>query len=238
MSPRDGDPVAAEQIAYYDARAPEYDDWWARKGRYDHGPIANARWLGDLVTIREALVAAAITGEVLELACGTGNWTEALARTATHVTAIDASPKMLALNQERLTEAGLDARVRYVRADLFSWRPDRVYDAVTLCFFLSHVPGDRLDDILGPVATALRPGGRVFVADSKHTPTTTAPDSPSPPPGGILARRKVNDGREFTIYKIFRTPDDFAAAFARHGIAFHGRETEEYFVYGFGRKQG
>jgi SAM-dependent methyltransferase len=234
---REVDPVLAEQIDYYNARAPEYDDWLERKGRYDYGPRANARWHQVILEVQDALVGAAFAGDVLELACGTGNWTEVVARTARQVTAIDASPAMIAANRARPTRAGLVDRVRYVLADLFSWRPDRAYDAVVVAFFLSHVPDDRLDVVLSTVAAALRPGGRVFVAGSKRAPTATTPDSPIPAPDEVLTRRRLNDGRLFTIYKIFRGPAEFATALARHGIVFAGRETAEYFVFGFGRKE-
>jgi demethylmenaquinone methyltransferase/2-methoxy-6-polyprenyl-1,4-benzoquinol methylase len=236
VSDRSGDSVAAEQIDYYEARAPEYADWWERRGRYDHGPEANERWHDETRVVREALIAAAFAGDVLELASGTGNWTELVARTATSVTAVDASPAMIAVNRERLGRAGLGDRLRYVEADLFSWRPDRTYDAVVIGFFLSHVPDDRLDPILSAVAAALKSNGRVFVVDSKRAPSSAPADSPIPAPDEVLTRRRLNDGREYTIYKIFRGPNDYAAAFARHGIAFSGHETPEYFVYGFGRK--
>jgi demethylmenaquinone methyltransferase/2-methoxy-6-polyprenyl-1,4-benzoquinol methylase len=237
VSTRDTDSVLAEQIDYYEARAPEFDDWLERLGRYDYSPAANARWHQDIVEVQDALVSAAFAGDVLELACGTGNWTEVLARAAAHATAVDASPAMITANRERLTNDGLADRVTYVQADLFTWHPDREHDAVAICFFLSHVPDDRLDPILGLVAASLRSHSRVFVADSNRAPMATTPDSPIPSPGEIRTRRRLNDGREYTIFKIFRTPAEFTAAFARHGMAFEGHETGEYFVYGFGAKE-
>lgn len=238
MSVRDPDAILAEQIEYYEARAPEFDEWLERKGRYDYGPAANARWHQDILEVQDALVAAAFDGDVLEFACGTGNWTEVVARTATTVTAIDASLAMIAINRQRLAKAGLAGRVSYVQADLFSWQPDRTFDAVVMGFILSHVPDDRLDSLLSVVAAALWPGGRVFVADSQRAPTAGTPDSPNPRGDDVLMRRRLNDGREYTIYKIFRGPEEFARAFERHGIAFAGQKTPEYFVYGFGRKEG
>jgi hypothetical protein len=61
-----------EQIAYYRARADEYDEWWTRSGRYDRGPDQRARWLTEIGVIERALAAQAPLGDVLELACGTG----------------------------------------------------------------------------------------------------------------------------------------------------------------------
>ena len=69
--------------------------------------------------LAEALEAFRPAGQVLELACGPGVWTGQLLRHATEVTAVDASPDMLAV---AATQVGSD-RVRFVRADLFDWVP-------------------------------------------------------------------------------------------------------------------
>lgn len=236
MSERDTSSILTEQIDYYEARAAEYDEWIDRTGAYDRGPEANAHWQRDLDHVREGLVAEHLTGDILELAPGTGNWTQLVARTATSLTAIDASAAMIDENRVKLDKLGLGDRITYVQADLFTWQPDRQYDAVVMGFFLSHVPDELLDNFLATVAAALKPGGRLFLVDSRHTTTSSRPDSPYPEPTDPLTIRKINDGRAFTIYKLFRNPADLSAAFARHGITFVGEETSEYFVYGFGTK--
>ncbi len=89
-----------------------------------------------------------------------------LARHATSVTAVDASPEVLGINRARLREAGRETAVRYVAADLFDWRPDAAYDAVFFGFWLSHVPPERFERFRDLVRSALRPGGRVFFVGS------------------------------------------------------------------------
>src|SRR5438128_11593237 len=95
---------------------------------------------------------------VLELACGTGWWTQWLAQHARYVTAVDAAEEMLALNRERVNAAN----VRYVLADVFSWRPDRRYDLVFFAFWLSHVPQDRFAAFCRIVGDSLSAIGQVF----------------------------------------------------------------------------
>lgn len=112
--------MLAEQIAYYRARAGEYDDWWYRRGRYILPPDLEHGWFADVAEAEAALHEFAPTGRVLELACGTGLWTRHMAARATHVTAVDASPEVIALNKARLDGA---SNVSYVNADLFSRRP-------------------------------------------------------------------------------------------------------------------
>ena len=59
MSRRDAEAdeqrVLAEQVAYYRARAPEYDDWFYRRGVYDNGAEWNGRWRAELDELAGAL---------------------------------------------------------------------------------------------------------------------------------------------------------------------------------------
>src|ERR1700716_2512411 len=94
--------ILQDQIDYYRARAAEYDEWWLRGGRYDRGSELNARWHAATAAVDAALVA--WLGErrprnVLELACGTGLFTRHLALRTDHVTALDASSEVLAINR-------------------------------------------------------------------------------------------------------------------------------------------
>jgi demethylmenaquinone methyltransferase/2-methoxy-6-polyprenyl-1,4-benzoquinol methylase len=94
------DPVLQEQITYYSARAAEYDEWLLRRGRYDRGRELNSLWRGELAEVTRRHDTLALRGRVLELAGGTGIWTEQLARDAVELTVVDASPEMLAMNRQ------------------------------------------------------------------------------------------------------------------------------------------
>lgn len=226
------DEFLAGQQAYYAARAAEYDEWWDRRGRYDHGADANERWRREQARLFAALDAPPLRGEVLELACGTGNFTLPLARSADHVTALDGSAEMLAINQSRLGSPKVD----YVQADLFAWEPSRTYDAVVFTFWLSHVPPERLDDFLARVRRALRPGGAVFFADSRRDPLTTTPDQPLPESEQPWLTRRLKDGREFDIVKVFYEPEALTRRLLRHGLSVAVRETESFFIFGRGER--
>ena len=89
------------QLAYYRARAGEYDEWFLRTGRNDRGPEWNRRWFLELERVRRELRRFGPKGRVLELACGTGLWTVELARHAAGITAVDASPEVLDINRAR-----------------------------------------------------------------------------------------------------------------------------------------
>ena len=146
----DDDGLLAEQRAYYQARAPEYDEWWQRRGRFDQGRESAEEWDRDVAQMAAALEGFGATGDVLELAGGTGWWTAHLARTAGHLTVIDSSPESLELNRKRVGRPDVD----YLVADLFTWQPLRTYDVVFFSFWLSHVPRPRFPgfwSLCGPV---------------------------------------------------------------------------------------
>src|SRR4030095_7012140 len=69
----------ATLLAYYEARAPEYDDWYLRRGRYERGPIHDAAWNAERDAAGQWLDALPIRGEIVELAAGTGWWSPLLA---------------------------------------------------------------------------------------------------------------------------------------------------------------
>jgi len=226
----DTDSLLAEQRAYYRARAGEYDEWWQRQGRFDRGSEREAQWHEEVRDVERALDAFAPQGDVLELASGTGWWTERLARLAGRLTCVDASPEVMAVNRERLEAAGLSLPT-YVEADLFAWHPTEHYDVVFFSFWLSHVPPERFDAFWAMVAQALKPGGRVFFIDNRLHPAATAQDQ-SPAETGGVEERKLNDGSAFRIVKLYYTPEALVDRLAGLGWRARCQQTDRFFIYG------
>ncbi len=223
--------ILAEQIDYYRARAGEYDQWWFRTGRYDRGPEPNARWRADTGAVDAALAAwlsSRRPRDVLELACGTGLFTRHLASNVDRLTAVDASPEVLAINRARVAAGN----VEYVEADLFSWTPPRRYDAVFFSFWLSHVPQDRFEDFWSMVSAALHPGGAAYLIDSAYDRTSTARDHVLPEQDAGIVARKLNDGREYRIVKLFYEPEALGERLGELGWSAELHRTANYFIYG------
>src|ERR1700735_1694190 len=150
--PDDGemtDEVLAEQVCYYRRRAGEYDVT-------AYGDLAVARGrIALLVTEMQP------AGTVLEIACGTGLWTEALAGLADTVTAIDAAPEVIDIARERVRSANVSFEV----ADVFSWDPGARFDLIFFSAWLSHVPTDRFDQFWQLLQGLLAENGRVLFID-------------------------------------------------------------------------
>jgi SAM-dependent methyltransferase len=210
--------LLSEQRRYYSARAAEYDDWWLRREGYALDADAREGWFADVAELEAELERFDPAGEVLELAAGTGIWTRLLAEHADRVTAVDASPEVLARNREKV---GPGAGVEHVVADVFDWEPPRAFDVCFFGFWLSHVPEARLAGFWDLVGRALRPGGRVFLIDNARTgdPRHTVSRR------GEVMRRRLADGREFEIVKRFWTPAGLEQETAVHGWRLLARET-------------
>lgn len=197
--------LMASQLAYYRARAPEYDAWFLRQGHYDRGEVHKAEWMAEVGRLEQALSDFAPTGDILELACGTGWWTERLSAYGSSLTAVDASSEVIALNKKRLPSKRID----YVRADLFTWQPERTFDTVFFGFWLSHVPPERFEGFWDLVRQSPKPGGRVF--DSSYTPDATAKDHALKGSEAVSVTRRLDDGRGFEIVKVLHKPETLKA---------------------------
>ncbi|HEV8194179.1 MAG TPA: class I SAM-dependent methyltransferase [Ktedonobacterales bacterium] len=222
------DELLGQQIDYYRERASEYDEWFLRQGRYDRGAERNVQWFAEAGEVTRALDAFAPRGSVLEFACGTGLWTQHLVRYATSVTALDSSPEMLALNRARVD----DPKVRYMRADLFGWQPDRPYNIVFFSFWLSHVPPERCEAFWDLVKRSLAPRGRVFFIDSLYAESSTARDHQLPGRQETVLTRLLNDGREYSVIKVFYQPEQLLQRLHDLGWTANCHATANYFLYG------
>jgi demethylmenaquinone methyltransferase/2-methoxy-6-polyprenyl-1,4-benzoquinol methylase len=202
-----------EQIDYYRAVAAEYET---------HAlPFPGGSELS------EALDAFRPTGSVLELACGPGTWTTQLLQHAADVTAVDASPEMLAI---AATRVGEQERVRFVSADLFGWRPDRRYDVVFFGFWLSHVPAERFASFWSLVADCIKPDGRVFFVDDGYR---TADELIEGERSSTIQRR-LTDGTAHRIVKVPHRPAELERQLQRIGWHIKIHSTSGPFFWGAG----
>lgn len=215
--------IKDEQIAYYRARAQEYDQSLVGPGNpASNQPVAD-QFEGELALAANLLKQQGPFGEVLELACGTGIWTQILAARSNHLTALDAAPEMLAITRAKLG----DDRIEYRQADLFQWDPTEQYDLVFFAFWLSHVLPEALDTFLAKAAQAAQPGGRMIIID-EYAPTAAdrqvAKDD-------LYAERPLLDGRTFTIVKVFYSLDTLSEKLGNLGFKVEAQELGPSFFF-------
>lgn len=224
------DDLLEEQRSFYRARAPEYDEWWQRRGRYDRGEDDSREWERQVGVVDAALTAFGAHGDVLELAGGTGWWTQRLAATAEHLTVVDSSPETLAINRDRIARTDVD----FVIADLFDWMPERTYDVVFFSFWFSHVPRSRSSRFWAMVRSCLGPTGRAFFIDNRHDPIPPKDHAGDPyviEYSPDLHLRRLSDGSEYRVVKVMYEPDELQSLIEAEGWRAEVEATR-WFIFG------
>lgn len=207
--------ITDEQIEYYRARAEEYDE-------------STAGFADVFAPAKSILKELGQFDHILELACGTGFWTETLLQMGRKVTALDAAPEMLEIARKRLGED----HITYQQADLFHWEPAQEYDLVFFANWLSHVPPESLDDFLSKVRRAVRAGRHIAIVD-QHAPSA---DDKSIAKADIYATRPLSDGRKFTIVKAFYDLEELEKKLERLGFEVRVNTFTDTFFFLWGTK--
>jgi SAM-dependent methyltransferase len=170
-------------LAYYDRRAPEYDDWWRGTGLF----AARERpgWGAEVAALVDALRALP-PARTLDLACGTGFLTRHLPGA---VTGLDASAAMLAIARERIPGG------RVVRGDALAPPfPDGAFERVAAGHFYGHLePAERARFI----AAARRLAPELLVVDSARRADV---------PAERVDPRVLGDGSRHAVFKRWFTP--------------------------------
>jgi SAM-dependent methyltransferase len=217
--------LIASQRAYYDLRAPDYGDVTKPPDRKNRGLL-------DSSEARRLIDEFAPSGDVLELACGTGAFTRELVRHSHALTAVDGSPRMLERNRSVVG----DSAVEYLCADLFEWKPTRRYDAVFFGFWLSHVPPTHFDAFWSLVRSCLRPGRRAgFVDEDQRAQVYEVAHRDA---GVPTARRTLSDGTAFDIVKVFWDPLDLETRLHELGWQARVEPVGDAFLYGVAQTPG
>jgi len=221
--------IVEEQMQYYRARASEYDEWFLRQGRYDRGEAHAKAWFSEVADVQQALANFHPKGNVLELASGTGWWTEQLVKFADQITAVDSAPETIAINKAKLNSS----RIKYIEANIFEWEPTEKYDAIFFSFWLSHVPPEQIEGFWQKVNEALAKNGRVFLVDSLYTPDSTAKNQFLKAESDTTVTRHLNNGQSYEIIKLFYTPDRLSRQLSPLGWDCNFSATKSFFIYGY-----
>jgi SAM-dependent methyltransferase len=183
--------AADKLITYYAARAAEYDEVYCKPERQE-----------DIRSLRSILRDLLRGHSVLEVACGTGFWTQEIATTANHVHATDASDSVLKIASERLRH---HRNVSVDRDDAFTVRgAGGVFDAAFAGFWWSHVrKGEQLCRFLDVLHARLQPGALVVFADNRYVEHSSVPISRKDADGNTYQMRQLRDGIEYEVLKNF-----------------------------------
>ena len=188
---------------YYAARAPEYDRVYLKPERQ-----------ADLRAIEAWLPPVFAGRSVLEVACGTGYWTQFIAPVAARMLAVDAAPQTLQIARQRVP-AG---KVAFVTGDAYALpAAAQEFDAAFAGFWFSHVPKGRIAGFLEGLHRGLRPGARVVFLDNLYVEGNSTPLSEPDADGNTWQVRSLADGSRHRVLKNF--PSEGELRQATRGLA-------------------
>ncbi len=195
--------IETSMQSYYAARAPEYDHVYLKPERQ-----------ADIQRLRDWLPPIFAGARVLEVACGTGFWTQFIAPVASAVVAIDASPETMAIAERRIARSN----VRFLLGDAYCLPQDLGrFDAAFAGFWFSHVPKSRQLAFLAGLGRTLNPGGVVVLLDNRYVAGSNHPITDQDSEGNTYQSRSLGDGSTHRVLKNFPSESELSALAARLG---------------------
>lgn len=202
---------------YYARRAHEYERIYDKPERQ-----------ADLQHLRERIPSIFRGRDVLEVACGTGYWTQFVATQAASVLATDINEEVLAL--ARLKPFPRD-NVSFARIDIYS--EDNFageFNAGLAAFWWSHVPRQKQSRFIAHFHRRLQPGAAVLYLDNRYVEGSSTPLSRTDAHGNTFQTRKLDDGTTHEVLKNIPDELELARALGNRAQAFEYMELE-YFWY-------
>jgi SAM-dependent methyltransferase len=196
-----------EMNRYYDARVIWHDIYMGYKSNEEMESL-----LRPIIEILEPEIAGK---DVLEIACGTGNWTQVLAKRARSVLAIDISAKATEAAQ-RKNSGNENVAFRVCDAYvLHGIEPE--FDVAFAADWWSHIPKSMIPSFIRNLHAKLIPGSKVILIDMCLKDAFEREFSHYDMDGNRIGKRKLPDGREFEVVKNFPTAQEMKKLLSSQG---------------------
>ncbi len=160
--------------------------------------------------------------DVLEIACGTGNWTQVLAKRAHSVLATDINASAVEMAQRKNLGHG---NVTFQISDAYTLDGiDRSFSAAFAADWWSHIPKSMVSSFVGNLHAKLIPGSRVILIDMCLIEAFKREFFYYDPEGNRISRRRLPDGGEFEVVKNFPTAQEMRDMLSSLGDGIEFRE--------------
>ena len=184
---------------YYAQRAWEYELVYDKPERQ-----------ADLYYVANYLKKTFAEQSVYEIACGTGYWTQYIAKTAQFITATDISSEVLEVAKQKKFPR---QNVTFDAADVYALPASRQpFDAGFGGFIWSHVPLLQLPNVIASFHQTIKKGGRVVWIDNRYVPGSSTPITKLDDVGNTYQRRRLRSGEEHLVLKNFPSEEELRSA--------------------------
>jgi len=206
--------------AYYAKRAREYEHIYDKPERQH-----------ELGWLRERIPEIFRDRTVLEVACGTGYWTQYIARAARHVNACDINEAVLEIAREKPIPPG---RATFFRADAITLEgvPSGC-DAAFAGFWWSHVRKSELALFVKELSLKVQPGATVAILDNSYAEGSSTPISRRDAEGNTYQMRKLANGERYEVLKNFPSALELAEAVRPVALEAHLESLTYYWLLVF-----
>ena len=176
-------------ITYYGKRAEEYEQIYRKPERQD-----------ELKKIKGLLQNILAGKDILEIACGTGYWTERISQRAKSILATDINDTVLEIAKSKNYPKD---NVRFQKQDLFSFEPDRKFGSLFGGFIWSHIKLQELEDFILKINSFVDIIGTIVFIDNNYAEGSSHPLTKEDEAGNTYQTRKLKDGSSHLVLKNF-----------------------------------
>ncbi|HMG15555.1 MAG TPA: class I SAM-dependent methyltransferase [Saprospiraceae bacterium] len=178
-------------VSYYKDRANEYEKIYSKPERQE-----------DLKSAASILQEIFAGKQVLEIACGTGYWTEKIAATATSIFATDINESVIDIAKKKKLSS---KQVSFAIADIYNFSDHNKFASLFGGFIWSHILLQDLNKFLSFVNSLVSPGSTVVFIDNNFVEGSNHPISERDEQGNSFQTRKLEDNTTHLVLKNFPT---------------------------------
>lgn len=208
--------ASPEMRSYYAARAPYYDAVYLKPERRE-----------DIAFLSTHLPSRLAGRHVLEVACGTGYWTQHIAPVAARMVATDATPEPLEFARLR---PGTE-NVSFIQADAYALPLELGrFDGAFAGLWFSHVPIAGRSAFLDSFHALLSSGARIVLIDNGRVQLRDFPIVETDVDGNTYQYRTLRDGSTHRVLKNFPSEAELRTLLAPHARTLAFRELENFWL--------
>ena len=213
----------SEQIIYYQKRAKEYESVYKKPERQN-----------DLSLIKDYLCQQFIDKSIIEIACGTGYWTEILSNPAKSILASDINLDVIQIAQTKnYPKFNVTFEIQAIE-DLKNVRG--VFEGLFGGFIWSHIKKEKLLDFLSVVLNQVQDESEIIFLDNKYVQGSNSPIARTDKNGNTFQIRELESGEKYEIIKNFPDPDETKNTIDMLAEGFEWIDFEYYWIMKFKKR--
>lgn len=212
-----------DQVTYYSSRAKEYENIYDKPERQQ-----------DIPRVIRYLLKQFNNTVLIEIACGTGYWTQHISKSAKHILATDINKSVMDIAKSKYYMA---ENVEFQLVDIFNL-PNNLgqYEAVFGGFIWSHIPKQKLRVFLKNFLSLIKPEGQIIILDNNYVEGSSTAIHKTDKAGNTYQKRKLQDGSEYSIIKNFPSDEEILSYIAPVGKDFEITRFDYFWAVKFYKK--